>query len=180
MIFFSFATTSLSFVPYQYTSELFGYCNAVVSLSSFFFVSANKFLDWKNKAIRHQSGAEKFLELNSEITNEFLCSRDKRMDGLYFGSWCAKSFRNIRKTLPQPPESILKKLHEDNNPDIQLQKEKRKIFSSNIDSQDNSTVSKNDIDIDIEIASNPGKIEINKYQQFQLDKLHSNISTFTT
>lgn len=107
-----------------YNNDYYKYFVSILSTCTTTLAIINSCLKWQEYATKHRIGSQKFLELNMYITEELLTLESKRMNGVSCIKWAGKTFCLVRKALPYPPISILKRLNvKDDDPDIYMSKE---------------------------------------------------------
>lgn len=114
MIALAFISSSLSIVPI--TGVYYKYFITIISIGLTSLATINKFLKWQEYSTKHRFGSQKFLELNLNITEEFLTEKPLRTNGIQFIKWAGKTFTQIRKGLPYPPDQIFRNLNIENDP----------------------------------------------------------------
>ena len=124
LILLSFISSCLTIIKLE--SIVYSYITTLFTLLVSTSATVNKFLKWQEYSTRHRIGANKFLELNESISSQMLTRTSERINGIKYIKWAAKVFIQTRKTLPFPPNSILKKLNidsDDDDPEISFQQD---------------------------------------------------------
>ncbi len=121
LIFVSFVVTAISLIPF-FTGEAFKYVIALLSLFTTTLTTVNKFLKYQESSTKHRLASQRFLELHRNITEQFLLPFSDRINGKQYISQVGRSFDQIIKTTPYPPEVVKtrKKLSSTPDSDIQL------------------------------------------------------------
>ncbi len=122
LIFVSFMVSSISLIPF-FNGEAFKYVIATLSVFTTTLTTVNKFLKYQENSTKHRIASQKFLELHRNITEQFLLPFIDRTNGKKYVTLVGRSFDQIIKTAPYPPEAVKtrKKITSTPDTDIQLQ-----------------------------------------------------------
>ncbi len=122
LIFVSFMVSAISLIPF-FNGEVFKYVIALLSVFTTTLTTVNKFLKYQENSTKHRLASQKFLELHRNITEQFLLPFADRTNGKRYLTLVGRSFDQIIKTAPYPPEAVKtrKKLTSTPDTDIKLQ-----------------------------------------------------------
>ena len=137
LIFVSFLASLVTVIPINH--QTYNYITAIFTILTSALATTNKFLQWQEISTKHKIGAQKFLQLNENITSQILTEKQQRINALQYIRWAGKTFNDIRKSLPFPPDKILQKLNIDSQPDIEL----KDIYNKPQHMKDNSNLKSN-------------------------------------
>lgn len=162
LIFVSFLASIITVVPINH--QTYNYITAIFTIFTSALATTNKFLKWQDIGNSHRNGSQKFLELNENITSQILTATEKRIHGIQYIRWAGKTFNDIRKSLPFPPDKIVSRLNADDDPNITLEE----IYN-------NTHYSKKEHTIIPSFKKLFSRKENIAKQEFQLESVHSSV-----
>jgi hypothetical protein len=191
LIFVSFLASIITVIPIDH--QAYNYITSIFTIFTSALATTNKFLKWQDIGTSHRNGSQKFLELNENITSQVLTDTEKRIHGIQYIRWAGKTFNDIRKSLPFPPDKIVSRLNADDDPNITLEE----IYNNKHYSKKEHTIiptslkklfsrDKNDIQ-EFQLESINSQVQVQEFdqqyknfQELELRKLKCNVHKFQT